>query len=151
MPYWVWKRLHRLFPNKLPELTSPVVEKGYHPTSRKRVEGVVLDKSDKCSYDTPVAYCVIVLLEMLSKIVERIIANRLSVQACELGLIHPNQCGLLSGVSTFHAAVSLNHKVVIAQKLKLKVSSLFLDIKGGFDNIRAAQLTSAKTDRASDM
>ena len=91
--------------------------------------------------NTPAAYQVIVLLEMLSKIVEKLIANRLSVQACKLGLIHPSQYGLLPGVSTIHAAVSLTHEVVIAQKLKLKAASLFLDIKGGFDNIRPAQLS----------
>ena len=96
---------------------------------------MVLHKLGKPSYDTPTAYNVIVPLETLSKIVERLITNRLAAQARKLALI-PNQCCSLPGVSIFHAAISLNHEVVIAQKLKLKASSLFLNIKAGFDNIR---------------
>ena len=141
MPYVVWKLLHKMFPCILQSLTSPLVERGYHAVSLRKGEGVVLDKPGKPSYDTPTSYLLIVLLEILSKIVERLISNRLSAQAPELGLIHPNQCGSLPGVSTFHAAISLSHEVVIAQKLRLKASSLFLDIKGSFNNIKPTQLT----------
>ena len=78
---------------------------------------------------------------------ERLIVNKLSAQARELGLIYPNHCGSLSSVSLFHAAVFLAHEVTIAQKLKLKASSLFLDIKGSFDNIRPSQLTGLLRER----
>ena len=56
-------------------------------------------------------------------------------------MLHPNLCGSLPGVSSFHAAAALIHEVATAQKLKLKASSLLLDIKGGFDNVRPATIT----------
>ena len=141
IPYGVWKKLHLLHPDILPALMGPLVCRGYHPRSLKRAEGVILDKPGKTDYNTPASYRLIVLLETLSKIVERLIANRLSAQARELGLIHSNQCGSVAGVSAFHAVASLNHEVVTAQKLRLKASTLFLDVKGGFDNIRPSTLT----------
>ena len=86
----MWKKVHRDLPNLLPTLLSPLVERGHHPSSLKAAEGVVLDKPGKASYDSPASYRVIVLLETLSKILERLIANRLALQAREIGMIHPN-------------------------------------------------------------
>ena len=84
-----------------------------------------------------------VLLETLSKIVERVIASRLSLLARSCGLLHPHQTGSLPGLSTFDATATLAHEVRLFQRLDLKVSSLFLDIKGGFDNVDQPQLTAA--------
>ena len=147
IPYSVWKTIHRELPDLLPSLLSPLVERGYHPRSLRAAEGVVLDKPGKASYDTPASYRVIVLLETLSKILERLLANPLSLQARELGLLYLNQYGFLPGVSSFHAAAALTHEVPTAYKLKLKASSLLLDIKGGFDNVKPGVLTGMLRER----
>ena len=102
-----------------------------------------MDKPGKASYDSPASFRVIVLLETLSKIVERVTASRLSLLARCCGLLHPHQTGSLLGLSTFDATATLAHKVRLFQRLDLKVSSLFLDIKGGFDNVDPSQLTAA--------
>lgn len=78
IPYWVWKAIHREQPILLPSLLGLLVERGYHPRCLRAAEGVVLDKPGKASYDIPASYRVIVLLETLSKILERLLANRLS-------------------------------------------------------------------------
>ena len=140
IPYTVWKNIHHEIPSLLPALHSPLVERGYHPSSLRAAEGVVLNKPGKASYDTPASYRVIVLLETLSEILERLLANCLSLQARELGMLHPNQCGSLPGVSSFHAAAALTHEGATAPKLKLRASSLLLDIKGDFDNVKPATL-----------
>ena len=75
IPYGVWKKLHSLHSDILPALTGPLLCRGYHPRSLKRAEGIVLNKPGKADYDTPAAYRLIVLLETLSKIIERLIAN----------------------------------------------------------------------------
>jgi len=103
----------------------------------------VLDKPGKASYDTPASFRVIVLLETLSKILERIVASRLSLLARHVGLLHPHQTGSLPGLSTFDATSTLTHEVRLLKRLGSKVSSLFLGIKGGFDNVDPGQLTSA--------
>ena len=43
----------------------------------------------------------------------------------------------------FDATATLTHEVRLLQRLDLKVSSLFLDIKGGFDNVDPSQLSAA--------
>jgi len=96
---------------------------------------VVLDKPGKPSYECPSSLRIIVLICTFSKILERIIAARLLTAARPRGLLHPNQCGLLPGVSTYDACHTLTNDVKTLQRPRRKVSSLFLDIKAGFDNV----------------
>src|SRR5207302_1940865 len=53
-----------------------------------------------------------------------------------------NQCGSLPGLSTFNACASLSHKVRVLQRANYKASTLFLDIKGDFDNVSSSHLSS---------
>ena len=141
--YDIWKRIHRSCPPLLTNLIGPLLQYGHHPASLKKANGVVLDKPGKASYDSPASFRVIVLLETPSKIVERVTASRLSLLARSCSLLHPHQTGSLPGLSTFDATATLSHEVRLLQRLDLKVSSLFLDIKRGFDNVDPSQLTSA--------
>ena len=104
---------------------------------------MVLDKPGKATYDSPASFRIILLLETLSKIVERVTASLLSLIARSCSLLHPHQTGSLHGLSTFDATVTLAHEVRLLQRSDLEVTSLFLDIKGGFDNVDPAQLTAA--------
>ena len=60
--------------------------------------------------------------------------------ARQAGLLHPNQCGSLPGLSTSDAVATLTHEVRILQRPLLKVSTLFLNIKAGFDKVSATKL-----------
>jgi len=95
----------------------------------------VLDKPGKPSYESPASFRIIVLIRTFSKILETIIASRLLLVARLKGLLHPNQCGSLPGLSTYDAVLTLFNDVKTLQRPRLKVSSLFLDIKAGFDNV----------------
>ena len=141
--YEVWKKVRKSCPSPLTCLIGPLLQYGYHPSSLKKANGVVLDKPGKASYDSPASFRVIVLLETLSKIVERVTSSRLSLTARSCGLLHPHQTGSLPGLSTFDATATLAHEVRLFQRLDLKVSSLYLDVKGGFDNVDPSQLTAA--------
>jgi len=50
-------------------------------------------------------------------------------------MLNPNQCGSLPGMSTYDAVLTLSNDAKTLQRLRLKVSSLFLDIKAGFANV----------------
>jgi len=65
---------------------------GYHPVSMKKANSIVLDKPGKTSHDSPSSFRVIVLLHTVSKILERVVASRLSLIARSLNLVHHNQC-----------------------------------------------------------
>jgi len=56
------------------------------------------------------------------------------------GLLNPNQCGFLPGLSTYDAVLTLFNDVKSLQRPRLKVSSLFLDINAGFDNVDNSML-----------
>jgi len=135
IPYSVWKQVNKVNPTVLLHLLAPLVLLGYHPASLKGSNGVVLDKPGKPSYESPSSFRIIVLIRTISKILERIIAARLLAAARLRGLLHPNQCGSLPGLSTYDACLTLTNDVRTLQRPRLKVSSLFLDIKAGFDNV----------------
>ena len=111
----------------------------------KTANGIVLDKAGKPDYRTPASFRIIVLLETVSKILKRLSALRLACSARSLGLLHPNQCGSLAGLGCFDALATLTNKVRLLQVASFKVSSLFLDLKGGFDNVCANKLATTLT------
>jgi len=141
-PNSIWKRIHRVAPHLILDLLSPLVAHGFHPPALKVADGIVLDKAGKPSYDSPSSFRVIVLLQTFSKILERIMNSRLSCVARVVGLLNPHQCGSLAGLSAADATTTLTHEVKTLQMAGRKVSTLFLDIKGGFDNVNASILCS---------
>ena len=147
-PNSVWKRVHRVAPHLIQDLLTPLVAHGFHPPTLKVVDGIVLDKPGKPSYDSPSSFRVIVLLQTFSKILERIMNARLSCVARAAGLLDPHQCGSLAGLSASDAINTLTHEVRTLQMAGRKVSTLFLDIKGGFDNVNPSTLCSMLKARA---
>jgi len=65
---------------------------------------------------------------------------RLSTIAHSRGLLHPNQCSSLLGLSDFDTCLSLTHEIRTLQRPRLRVSTLFFAIKAGFDNVNASTL-----------
>jgi len=66
--------------------------------------------------------------------------SRLSCGARATALLNPHQFGSLAGLSASEAVTTLTHEVKTLQMAGRKVSTLFLDIKGGFDNVNPATL-----------
>lgn len=135
--YGVWKTIHRSLPKIIPALLNPLLQHGYHPVQLKKAFGIVLPKPGKPSYASHSSFRIIVLLETISKILERIVATRLFEFAKSSGLLSPHQVGSVKGLSTADGISLLHHEVTLLQASGLKVSTLFLDIKGGFDNVDA--------------
>jgi len=133
--YSTWKQVNKINPAVLLQILAPLVLLGYHPASLKSSNCVVLDKAGKPSYESPSSFRIMVLIRTISKILERVIAAHLLAAGRLRGLLHPNQCGSLPGLSTYDACLTLTNDVKTLQRPRLKVLSLFLDIKAGFDNI----------------
>ena len=137
-------RVHKANERLLPSLFTPLLTHGYHPQAMN-ANGIVVDKPATPDYSTPSSFRIIVLDETVSKILERLPALCLTAAASSLGLLHPNQCGSLAGLGCFDAVATLTHEVRLLQAVSLKVSTLFLDVKGGFDNICANKLAGILT------
>jgi len=137
---WVWKRVHRVAPHLIYDLLAPFVLYGSHPLTLKSADGIVLDKPGKPSYDSPSSFRMIVLLQTFSKILASIMNSRLSCVARATGRLNPHQCGSLAGLSASDSVTTLTHEVKTLQIAGRNVSTLFLDIKGGFDNVNPTTL-----------
>jgi len=109
----------------------------------KKANGIVQDKPGKPSYNSPASFRFIVLLQTVSKILERAVASHLSLTATMLKLVYSNQCVSLPALSSFDAAISLVDTVRTLQHPGLRLSTLFLHIKGGFDNFNASIMCSS--------
>jgi len=133
-PNSVWERVNRVAQHLIQDLLAPLVAYGSHPLTLKMADGIVLDKPGNPSYNSPSSCRVIVLLQTFSKMLERIMNPRLSCMARATGRVNPHRCSLLAGLSASDAVTTLTHEVKTLQMAGRKVSSLFLDIKEGFDN-----------------
>ena len=131
IPYSTWKQVNKINPSILLDILAPLVLLGYQLASLKSSNSVVLDKPGKPSYESPSSFRIIVLIRTISKVLERIIAAQLLAAAGLKGLLHPNQCGSLPGLSTYNACLTLTNDVRTLQRPRLKVSSLFSGYKSG--------------------
>lgn len=66
--------------------------------------------------------------------------SRLACMARATYLINSHQCGSLAVVSASDAVTTLTHQTRTVPMAGKKVSTLFLVIKGGFDNVNPAAL-----------
>jgi len=141
IPYSTWKQVNQINPSILLRILAPLVLLGYDPASLKSSNGMGLDKPGTPSYESPSSFRIIVLIRTFSKILERVISARLVAAARLRGLLHPNQCGSLAGLSTYDVCLTLTNDVKTLQRPCLKVSCLFLDINAWFDNVNNNPLT----------
>jgi hypothetical protein len=115
IPYSTWKIIHRINPSIIPDLLTPLLTHGHHPIMLKVGNGIVLPKPSKLSFKDPSSFCVIVLLETISKILERIITFWLNDHLTLNKLIYPNQEGSLPGLSVNDDAITLIHEIKLLQ------------------------------------
>jgi len=135
--YSIWKPVQKATEWLLRSLFTPLLTHGYHPKAMMKASSIVLGKPGKPDYCTPASFRIIVLLETVSKVHERLSTLCLISTAGSLGLLHPNQFGSLGGLGCFDAVATLTHEVRLLPAASFKVTTLFMDVKGGFDNLCA--------------
>jgi len=101
---------------------------GIWPEEFKSSCTVVIPKLGKPSYDTPKAFCPIVLLKTMEKLVEKMIANRLQYEGAVEGILHSCQFGGVCQNSTEDAGVYLMHLVRAGWAKGLKTSVVAFDL-----------------------
>ena len=114
---------------------------GYHPKIWREAVGIIIPKYNKKDYATPKSYRPISLLPCLSKILEKVFANRLAHHAhTSDDLLHYTQMGARKQRSATDAALLM--QTFIEQNLAQQktVSTLLLDIMGAFDRLRPSTL-----------
>ena len=135
---WAWSN-----PNgqkHILSLMQKCLRNGYHPKSWRKAIAIALRKPNKPDYSNPRAYRLITLLECLAKVLERIVAKRLTFLAGKLNLIPPNQFGGRSNCSTDDAITTFITDVQTAWSTGKVTSALTFDIKGYFDFVNHKRL-----------
>jgi ribonuclease HI/exonuclease III len=118
---------------------------GCHPRQWKQAIGIVLAKPNKENYSLPKSYRIIALLNCLGKVLEKVLATRLSYLANTTSLLHPSQIGGRKQRSAIDAALLLLNEIQSQKEARKRGSNtvttaLFLDIKGAFDYVSKPQL-----------
>jgi hypothetical protein len=101
---------------------------------------VVIPKPNKPDYSAVKAYRPIALLNCMGKVLEKLMATRLSLMAESHDILHADQIGGRPKRSAIDAAMALTHEVEANAGNRFMTSALFLDVRGAFDNVSSTRL-----------
>lgn len=111
LPTLVWKRLWKYLRKLITRIFTTSVDLGYHPRRWRSARIVVLRKPGKPDYSVPGAYRPISLLNTLGKLLEAVMAQRLSYFAETHKLLPDTQFGGRPGRTTEQALLVLSNAI----------------------------------------
>ena len=130
-------------------LTEACLRLGWFPDWCQRAKTVVLNKPGKepAAYQTPGGYRPIALLPTVGKVVEAVVARKVTEAAEAYGLLPTEQMG-----NREHRSTELAVRLVVAQaqeahRQKATASLLQLDISGAFDTVNHTRLLATLRDQ----
>ncbi len=141
IPIFFLKLLGRPLLEYLQPLFQACLHLSYHPIHFKQSSTAVLRKPGKGDYSAPAAWRPIALLNTLGKVLEAVVASRITALSEEHGLLPPQQMGARPGRSTDTALDMLLQQIHAAwQKDNGVVSLLSLDMSGAYDRVVPSRL-----------
>ena len=140
LPMLVWKQLWVYLKDIITNIFNTSMTLGYHPKQWRNAKIVVLRKPGKPDYSVPGAYRPISLLNTLGKLLEAVVARRLSYLTEKHGLLPDTQFGGRPGRTTEQALLVLLNAIDRAW-YKNKVATLVsFDLKGAFNGVNQTSL-----------
>ena len=140
LPMLIWKRLWRHLGYLITRIFAASIELGYHPQRWRSARIVVLRKPGKPDYSLPGAYRPISLLNTLGKLLEAVIAKRLSHLAEHHGLLPDTQFGGRPGRTTEQALLILTNAIDRAWHGQRVLTLVAFDLKGAFNGVNQTSL-----------
>jgi ribonuclease HI len=140
LPTLVWKQLWKYLKHFITEIFTASINLGHHPQRWRRAKIVVLRKPGKPEYTVPEAYRPISLLNTLGKLLEAVIARRLSYLAEKHGLLPDTQFGGRPGRTTEQALLVLANAIDRAWYKNKVVTLVAFDLKGAFNGVNKVSL-----------
>ena len=136
--YKLLKWCHVASPSRLTSLFNAAVLWGHHPWKCATV--VLIPKPGKPDYRAAKAYRPISLLECCGKLLKKIIAKRILLDAARFHLLPSRQFGSWDYHTASDAVLSMVHTVQTCIKTGHVVGLLLFDIQGFFDNLHVDRL-----------
>ena len=122
-------------------ITNACFNLGHWPNYFKFLSTIIIPKPNKTSYDQAKAFCPIVLLNTLGKLIEKVITERLQFTVVNNNFIHLSQLGGLKFKSTTDAGVALTHIVHSGWAKGKTTSTLAFNISQFFPSLNHRFLT----------
>ena len=141
-----WRHLKHILKDKLClgniiKITNICIEVRYWPTHFKSSATIVILKPNKALYDIPKSFRSIVLLNMLGKLIKKVISNRLQFHVISNNFIHQSQLGGLKYKSTMDAGIVLIYFIYMGWVKNLSTSTLAFNITQFFPLLNHHLLT----------
>ena len=138
-----WFLLKRGWPfvgGLLTNIFTACVRLAHHPPRWKEAKVVVIPKLDKADYLLAKAHRPILLLEAMSKLMEKAVAKQMQHDIVAHELIPTNQFRGRMHSSCLDVGITLIHDVQTSHVAGLKAGILLFDVRGFFDNVNHNRL-----------
>jgi ribonuclease HI len=135
LPTLVWQKLWPYVAKTIHQIFNASLDLGYHPKAWRTAAIVVLRKPGKPDYTIPKAYRPISLLNTLGKLLEAVVAKRLSFYAEKYNLLPDTQYGARPGRSTEQALLILVNAIWTAWRDHKVLTLMAFDLKGAFNAV----------------
>jgi hypothetical protein len=116
IPTLVWKQLWKYIGKMITNIFTASIELSYYPNQWKRARIVIIRKDGKPDYSDPEVYRPISLLNTLGKLLEAVMAKRLSYYAETYRLLPNTQFGGRPGGNTEQARWCLRTRLTVRGK-----------------------------------
>ncbi|KAJ6021670.1 reverse transcriptase [Penicillium herquei] len=122
------------------QIFNACLRTGYNPTHFQRSTTVVLRKAGDRDYQLAKSYRPVALLNTIAKLLEAVVARRISYAAEIYKLLPNGHLGGRKGISTDHAIQTILDTIRKAWGHHRVVSMLFLDVSGAYNNVSHQRL-----------
>jgi len=135
---------------RLTTLFGASISLHYIPQCWAKAKVIFIPKAAKSDYSDPRSFRPITLSSYILKILERLVLWKIEADYLRIHPLSQHQCGFRKGHSTDLAITRVIQPLEMAKQSQSFVSSLFMDIKGAFDNVPYAQLRLELTNKQVD-
>lgn len=140
LPAIVWKQIWPVVKDRVLLLFQTSLDDGEVPTQWKNAKIIPLRKPNKGDYTIAKAWRPISLLSTLGKILESVVADRLSHAVETFGLLPTNHFGARKKRSAEQALLLLQEHIYSAWRSKKVLSLVSFDVKGAYNGVYKERL-----------
>jgi len=116
-------------------IANAYINLSFWPSHFKQSTSIIIPKPNKPAYNLPKAFHLIVLLNILKKLIEKVIGKRLQTQYLASNFIYPSQLGSLKHHSSLNANLYLTHLIYAKWVKSLSTNTLAFNITQFFSSL----------------
>ena len=122
-------------------IANTCINLGHWPNHFKKSSTVIISKPNKQLYNHPKSFWPIILLNMLGKLIKKVIGERLQFHVVANDFIYPSQLGELKFKSTTDVGIALMHIICSGWIKNISTSTLAFNIVQFFPSLNHCFLT----------